>query len=322
MYTYRAGLLLFVLFYLAVILAQEKVVDYYVLFAIFTGFAVCFYWTGYLTLMYDVSNNDNRIRYLAMNMIMFTGAGLAGPALAGFVISRNDGLQGYILIFALAFFMFLIAGLGSLRIKALPSQRKAYYLKYTWLLMRKNPHWLRALFGFMGMGVLQGSMLFLPTILLFQVLSKEESVGYYGVLFSGLMMGSGYFISRFAKEERRTVYFVRSAIGFTAGTILLLWTVNIWTVIGYMIVYSIFSPLQGNTLTSSYYGLISKLQPKGQFRVESVVVREIFLNAGRVISTLLLIMVAGNLEGGLLPWMLFLFSITQFSLAFLLRKEN
>jgi YQGE family putative transporter len=320
MYTYRAGLLLYVLFYLAVILAQEKVVDYYVWFAIFSGFAGCFYWTGYLTLMYDVSNHNNRIRYLAINMIMFTGAGLAGPALAGYVISQNEALKGYIIIFALAFFMFLIAGIGSLRIKALPSQSKSYYLKYTWLLMRKNPDWVKALFGFMGLGILQGSMLFLPPILLFQVLPGEEWVGYFGVLFSGLTMVSGYFISRFAKEGRRTVYFTRSAAGFTVGSFLLLWSVNFWTVIGFMIVFSIFSPLQGNTLTSTYYGLIGKLQPKGQFRVESVVVREIFVNIGRVLSTCLLLVFAGSLEDGLLSWMLFIFSVAQFSLAILMRR--
>jgi YQGE family putative transporter len=103
MYTYRIGLLLFVLFYLAVILAQEKIVDYYMLFALFNGIAGCFYWTGYLTLMYDVSTSINRIRFLAINMIMFTGAGLVGPALAGFIISRSAGLQGYIIIFTLCF---------------------------------------------------------------------------------------------------------------------------------------------------------------------------------------------------------------------------
>jgi MFS transporter, YQGE family, putative transporter len=320
MYTYRMGLLLFVLFYLAVILAQEKIVDYYMFFALFNGTAGCFYWLGYITLMYDVSDNNNRIRFLAINMIMFTGAGLIGPALAGFIISRSVGLEGYIIIFTISFFMFLIAGIGSLRIKALPAQRRAYYLKYTWLLMRKNPGWFRSLCSFMFFGMLQGSMLFLPNIMLYQVLSKEEWVGYLGVLFSAIMMACGYFISRFAKDSNRFQYFMYSAVGFTLGAVLLLWSINLWTVIGFMVIYSLFSPLQGNTLTSTYFGFIGNLQPKGQFRVESVVVREIFVNAGRVISVGFLIMVAGNLQGSILPWMLVIFSVIQFSLAVLLRK--
>jgi MFS transporter, YQGE family, putative transporter len=320
MYTYRIGLLLFVLFYLAVIFAQEKIVDYYVLFALFGGLAGSFYWTGYLTLMYDVSTSLNRIRFLAINMIMFTGAGLIGPALAGFIISQSVGLQGYIIIFTISFFMFFAAGLISLKIKALPSQRKAYYLKYTWLLMRKNPGWLRSLFSFLGFGMLQGSMLFLPNIMLYQVLAKEEWVGYLGVLFSGVMMASGYYISRYAQESQRVRYFLYSAIGFTFGAILLLWSINIWTVIGFMVVYSLFSPLQGNSLTSTYFGIIGNLQPKGQFRVESVVVREIFVNIGRVTSVSILLLFASNLQGSALPWMLVIFSLAQFSLPLLIRK--
>jgi YQGE family putative transporter len=168
--------------------------------------------------------------------------------------------------------------------------------------------------------MLQGSMLFLPNIMLFQVLSKEEWVGYLGVLFSAIMMACGYFISRFAKDTNRVQYFMYSAVGFTLGAVLLLWSINLWTVIGFMVIYSLFSPLQGNTLTSTYFGFIGKLQPKGQFRVESVVVREIFVNTGRVISVGFLIMVAGNLQGSMLPWMLVIFSVIQFSLAILLRK--
>jgi YQGE family putative transporter len=320
MYTYRIGLLLYVIFYLAVILAQEKIVDYYVLFALFGGTASCFYWTGYLILMYDVSTNLNRIRFLAINMIMFTGAGLIGPAFAGYIISRSVGLEGYIFIFTLSFFMFLAAGIGSLRIKALVSQRKVYYLKYTWLLMRKNPGWLKSLFSFLGFGILQGSMLFLPNILLFQVLAKEEWVGYLGVLFSSVMMASGYYISRYAQESQRVRYFAYSALGFTLGAVLLLWSINLWTVIGFMVVYSLFSPLQGNSLTSTYFGLIGNLQPKGQFRVESVVVREIFVNTGRVISVSILLLFAGSLQGNMLPWMLVIFSVVQFSLPLLIRK--
>ena len=190
--------------------------------------------------MYDVSTPLNRIRYLAYNSITFTGAGLIGPALAGFIISRS-GLQGYIFTFSLSFFMFLAAIIGSLKIRALPAQRKAYYLKYSWLLMRKNPDWLKSLFSFMGFGVLQGSMIFLPNILLFQVVSKEEWVGYLGVLFSGAMMASSYFISRNAQESRRYHYYLYSAVGFTFGAILLLLNINLWTVISFMIVYSIFA---------------------------------------------------------------------------------
>ncbi len=133
MVSYRLGIMLIGLFYLSVILAQETLVEYYILFAIFNGLAGAFYWVGYLTLMYDVSNEQNRIRYLAFNMIFFTAATLAGPALAGFIIRLKEGLSGYTIVFSIAFCMFLLAALISLKIKASSGHHRVYYLKLTGL---------------------------------------------------------------------------------------------------------------------------------------------------------------------------------------------
>jgi len=48
-----------------------------------------------------------------------------------------------VIIFNNFVFYVLVAGIVSLRIKALPAQRKAYFLNNTWLLMRKNLIWLK-----------------------------------------------------------------------------------------------------------------------------------------------------------------------------------
>ena len=53
--------------------------------------------------MYDVSTDANRIRYMAVNTIVFTSAGLIGPALAGFLIVQFEGLSGYVIVFSMSF---------------------------------------------------------------------------------------------------------------------------------------------------------------------------------------------------------------------------
>src|SRR5690554_2735737 len=156
--TYRLGIFMTALFYLIVIIAQEQVVDYYILFALFNGFAAGLYWIGYLVLMYDVSTDVNRIRYLGLNMVFFNAAGLLGPVLAGTIIGRSIGLQGYVVTFILSFIMFVIAAVVSLRIRTSTIRHKSYYLKLMPLLMRKNTVWLKALFCFMMFGLFQGIM--------------------------------------------------------------------------------------------------------------------------------------------------------------------
>lgn len=322
MYAYRLGLLFISSFYICVVLAQEKVAELYPLFAIFGGMSGGFYWVGYLVLMYDVSNDRNRIHYLAMNSIFFTLAGLIGPALAGRVIAANEGLHGYIIVFSIAFLMFLLAAVGSLRIKPKPSRHKAYYLKHTFAVMKREPGWLKALFCFLAMGLLQGIMLFLPNILLYQVMPHEDQIGYMSVLFSLITILMGVILSKYAKESKTTLYLWISGTGMIAAAAVVLVGLHMWSVVGFMILYSFFNPLQGNTLTSHYYRYVGRLPLKGNFRVESMVVREIFLNIGRVISIFVLIRLLGGVEGKQLAFILLGGALCQLLLPVLIRPAR
>lgn len=322
MVTYRIGIVMIALFYLMVILAQEQVPHYYIWFALFNGIAAGFYWTGYLVLQYDVSTEANRIRFLAMNMVMFNSAGLAGPALAGFVIQRNDGLQGYMIIFTLAFIMFVIAAVISFRIPMVQSHHKAYYLKFMGLVMHRNKRWLKALYSFFVLGLFQGLMLFLPNIMLFQAVGREDWVGYLGVFFSSLTVATGYVISRKAQKENVRQYVFFSTTGVVAGSGLLLTGVELWSVVLFMILFSICNPLAINTLTSYYYRLIGSLPLKGQLRIESVVMRELFLNLGRVLSIGLLVLLATDLESEVMPVILFVMAVMQYALVLLIKEKT
>lgn len=318
MFTYRLGIALIALFYLIVVFAGERVVDYYVWFAIFGGTAGSFYWVGYLTLMYDVSTDQNRIRYFATNMIIFTLAGLIGPALAGFIIRQNEGLQGYTLVFSTAFVMFLAATIGSFKIKSKLSHHKAYYLKFMGLLMRRNRKWKSSLYGFMVLGLLQGIMLFLPSILLFRIVGREDLVGYLGVLYASVSIITGMFLSKYGREDRAKRFLLLSTFGFVAGTLFIVWKMTLVTVILFMILYSVCAPLQSNTMSTYYYRLISMMPLKGQLRVESVVIREIFVNSGRVIAIFVLISLNEYVGESTLPWVLLVASVFQISMVWIL----
>lgn len=320
MVTYRLGIFAIAIFYLFVVIAQEQVAHYYVAFAIFNGIAAGFYWTGYLIIQYDVSTEANRIRFLAINMVVFNTAGLIGPALAGFIIQRSEGLQGYIIIFSIAFIMFLIAAIVSFRIPVVKSHHKAYYLRFMGLLMNKERRWFKALVSFLILGLFQGIMLFLPNILLFQTVGREDWVGYLGVFFSALTVATGYVISLKAEKEHVRKYVFYSTTGVVIGAAMLLIDVQFWSVALFMILFSICNPLAVNTLTSYYYRIIGTLPLKGQLRVESVVMRELFLNIGRVISITVMIVMANDIESIWMPIVLFSAAIMQYGLTMLIRE--
>src|SRR5690606_8720357 len=144
-------------------------------------------------------------------------AGLAGPAVAGAIIGMMEGLTGYIATFSLSLVLFVAAAVVSLRVGRAEKSHKAFYLNLTPLVMRRVPRWFKALLGFFVMGLYQGVMLFLPNILLFLTVGREDWVGYLGVFFSGLVIASGYVISRTAKEELAKIYVLLSACGVALG---------------------------------------------------------------------------------------------------------
>jgi YQGE family putative transporter len=321
MVTYRLGIALITVFFLVVIFAQEKVVTYYPLFALFNGLALGLYWTGYLVLMYDVTESRNRSRYLGINMIVFNSAGLAGPALSGFLISLFEGLRGYLFTFATAAFLFGLASFFSLRIPRIHSHHRTYYLRFSGLMMKRNRLWVLCLLSFFVLGLFQGLMLFLPNILMFQTVGREDQVGYLTVFFALLTILTGFFISRRKQQNNiRRDLFIASFL-IIMGAMVLLFDIRLWTVILFMSVYSLLAPLIINTLTSYYYRIMDGLPMRGLFRIESVVLREFFLNAGRVLSIILMVVFASNLNSPALPIVLLIMAFTQLGIVLLIKNK-
>lgn len=321
MVTYRLGIVLISVFFLLVIIAGERVVTYYVWFALFYGFALSLYWTGYIVLMYDVTDERNRARFLGLNMIVFNSAGLAGPALSGFLISFFDGLKGYIVTFGAAAFLFGLASFFSLRINRIESHRRTYYLKFSGIMMKRNPLLVFALLSFFLLGLFQGLMLFLPNILMYQTVGREDQVGYLTVFFALLTIITGVFISRRKAEANIRRELLVTVVLISLGAFVLLVDINLWTVIVFMSVFSLLSPLVVNTLTYYYYQVMDRLPLKGNFRIESVVIREFSLNAGRVLSIVLPLLFTSDLNSKVLPIVLSATAVTQIGMAWLVKEK-
>lgn len=322
LFVYRVGILLTAIFYLMIIIVRESVVEYFYLFAIFNGTAGAFYWLGYLTLMYDVSTDRNRIRYLGLNAITFNAAGLAGPALAGFIIAFYQDLSGYITVFSLALMMFIITTVGSLRLRSDSTHHKTYYLKMMGLLMRKNQQFLKGLIGWWVVGLMQGAMLFLPNILLYTVLGREDLIGYMGVLFLGLTIATSFVLARYAQEHQAKMFILIAACGYVVAASFLLWDISTVTVICFIAIFFVSAPLQFNSFSAYHYRIVGKLPLKGHLRVETMVGREIFINIGRVLSILLIILLSEGVTGGWLPWIVFFAALMQFNFIWLINKEE
>ncbi|MDQ1909934.1 MFS transporter [Paenibacillus sp. GD4] len=321
---YRLGIFLTAVLYLGILIVQERMVDYFVVFALLRGVSNAFYWLGHFTLISEVTNNENRHQYLGWNQIITNVATLAGPAVAGLLIGSFEGLQGYMYIYLLAFLMFFLASLVSLKLKKSPSHHKAYYLKYTGQMMRKYSIFGRSLAGWFVMGLPQGIMSYMPTIILYQAVPKESFVGWMNMAFTGIMILSGYFLAKKAKAEQTRLFLWLSAWGFLVSSVPLLWGISLVTVILFMSVYSFVKPLQTNVFTAHYYRMSGELPLGPHYRIEAVVVRETSINMGRAMGVVLFMLASTYLGTAWMPWILVLVMATQLAVNQLidLREAN
>ena len=301
---YRYGIFLTAFFYLCIVVTQENMVEYFIWFALLRGVSQAAYWLSYFTLAHEVSSNLNRHRYLGWNQILMGLANLVGPAAAGVVISLNADLTGYLIVFSVAFLMFLIATVGSFRIRKQDTHHKEYYMKYLRLIIKKKVNFGKSLFGWFIIGFPQGILMYIPPILLFTIFPDESFIGYMNVLFLSLSILASYVISRVANLESTKLYLFVAAIGMLFSSVFLLWEIAIWTVVLFMSINSLFKPLQANTYAVYYFTWLDQIPLKENFRVESVVLREAIINLGRGVGIIIFMMFSTEINPETIPWIL------------------
>ncbi|WP_088102794.1 MFS transporter [Halalkalibacter urbisdiaboli] len=319
---YRFGIFLTAFFYLCIIIAQESIVQYFYLFALLKGISQAAYWLGYFTLVHEVSNNLNRHRYLGWNQITMASANLIGPAIAGYIISINSELSGYIIVFSLAFIMFLIATLNSFRIKKETSHHKEYYMKFLPLIIKKKPKFFNALLGWFIIGFPQGILMYIPPILLYNILPNEGFVGYMNVIFLAASILASYVFARMANIDSTRKYLLVAAVGMTVSSVFLMWEIAIWSVVLFMSFSSLFKPIQANTYAAYFFKWIDVIPLQENFRVESVVLREAIINVGRGLGIVVFMIFSQEINTTTIPWIIVTVMALQLLIPYLAKEEK
>ncbi|MCC3355443.1 MFS transporter [Bacillus sp. REN16] len=320
--SYRLGIFITALFYLLILIAQEEIVTFYIGFAIMKGLSQALYWLGYFTIVHEVSTDQNRLRVLGLNTIVMNGTNLSGPAIAGFIIGLYSGFQGYMIVFGAAFVMFAIAAVGSMRLKKEENHHTSYYMKYLPLIFKREPRFKKSMFGWFILGFPHGILSFIPSILLYEIFLKEQTVANLNIVFLSLSIVSSYLISRFAQSEGTVKYLQLSAAGFTFSAVFLLTDLSALTVILFMSIYSIFKPLQGNSYEAFYYNMIGELPLKSNFRTEAVVLRETIINLGRGFGIIIFLIFVNGIEAESIPFVLFALAVVQWFIPYLAANKQ
>lgn len=320
--TLKIGLACYSLFYLSILLLNINAGKFIYLLGALMGVSLTFYALSIHILTYDLTNDKNRDLYYGINGAVTSFAGIVPPVLSGFIIISNSGkgLKGYYIIFAITLVLFLLTALISAFLKN-KSDESEYLFKE--VLFLKDKRWDVVLKSQALLGLRDGIYSFIINIIIFMILNSEMSFGKYTTFFSILGLICFFLLSRIIRKENRLSYLFIGSIMMLSASFILVAFNNYLGIILYGLINTAASPFWNIPLSSIMFEIIGMTAPKKSMRIEFIVVREIPLNLGRILSVLLFIFAISKFKSNIVfTVMLPALNIVNVIVYFLFNKIN
>ncbi|WP_226583061.1 MFS transporter [Halobacillus litoralis] len=285
----RTGVTVLSLFFLTVLIVGEQASSFNIMLGSLLGVGYGFYWLAYNVLTFEITEPDTRDFFNGFLGVLQSLGGMTGPLLAGYIISRLNNFTGYTVIFAISFGLFIIAVLVSFGL----SRRKAkgnFSFRRIVTERKHNSNWKRILNAHIAQGFREGTFLFAVSIWIFLITKDELSLGVFNLVFSSFSFLFYFLVSRWAKPRRRKKVIFISGLSLYLSVLILLFSDTMTWMLVYAGIAGIFFPLLYVPYVSLTYDVIGRSWNAAEMRIEYIVVREIFLNFGRVLSILIFLL--------------------------------
>ncbi|WP_182199593.1 MFS transporter [Paraliobacillus salinarum] len=282
----RIGVSTLAIFFLTVLFLGEKAVTYNMLLGSLLGLGYGFYWLAFNVLTFEITEPETRDFFNGFLGLMQSFGGMVGPVLAGYIIAQWNNSQGYTVIFSISFILFIGAVICSFFIKRRSAKGRFNFIRI--LQERKNnKNWGKILYAHILQGLREGIFVFVISIWVFISTNSELALGTFNLVFSGCSFICYYAATRFVTPKRRKRSIFIGGITLFLAIFIIIFNLNYTILLAYGAIIGIAYPLFTVPYVSLTYDVIGKGWKAGEMRIEYIVVREIFLNTGRVISIII-----------------------------------
>jgi YQGE family putative transporter len=279
----RIGVIFLAVFYLTVLLTGTKASTFLLLLGSLLGMGYGFYWLAYNVLTFEITEPETRDFFNGFLGILSSTAGMIGPIAAGFIISRFEKFAGYSIVFGVSLGLFALAVFLSFSLKPRPAHGKYCFTRI--LAERKqNENWRLVTNAHFFQGLREGTFAFIISVYVYISTGSEMALGKFGLLNSGISFVAYFTVSRLIKKSQRKKAILIGGIILYLAILLIVWDVNFVKLLIYASVIAIAYPLLLIPYVSTTYDVIGTGWKAAEMRIEYIVVREIFLNAGRIVS--------------------------------------
>ncbi|WP_100372435.1 MFS transporter [Bacillus sp. FJAT-45037] len=284
----RLGVIFLAGFYSTVLLLGDLASHYLIVLGALLGIGFGFYWLAFNVLTFEITEPETRDFFNGFLGLLTSFAGMIGPIVSGYVITRMEKFTGYSIIFGVSLTLFVVAVLMSFMLKRRAAEGKFFFRRI--LKERKyNPNWRHILHAHFFQGLREGTFLFVIVVWVYIVTGSELAIGTYGLVASGVQFVAYYAATRLIKPSFRKKSILIGGSILYAAIFLIVFDISFAKLIMYGVVISIAYPMLLVPYISLTYDVIGKGWKAAEMRIEYIVVRELFLNSGRIVSVLLFI---------------------------------
>ncbi|WP_040207995.1 MFS transporter [Neobacillus jeddahensis] len=281
----RIGVIFLALFYLAVLITGTRAATYLLLLGSLLGIGYGFYWLAYNVLTFEITEPETRDFFNGFLGILSSAGGMIGPIAAGIIITRLEKFTGYTFVFGLSLALFALAVFMSFSIKPRPAMGR-YCFKRILEERKLNENWRLITNAHFFQGLREGTFLFVISVFVYISTGSEMALGTFGLINSGISFIAYFLASRMIKKDFRKKAILIGGIILYAAVLLIIWDVNFVKLLIYAGMIAVAYPVLLVPYMSTTYDVIGIGWKAAEMRIEYIVVREIFLNFGRIISIL------------------------------------
>ncbi|MGO4887177.1 MFS transporter [Anaerobacillus sp. MEB173] len=318
----RLGVSFLSIFFFTVLFLGEHASKYLLLLGGLLGIGFGFYWLAFNVLTFEITEPDTRDFFNGFLGLLTSFAGMIGPILAGWLITQMEKFTGYKFIFGISLGLFVGAVILSFFLQRRPATGGFSFLKI--LSERKrNSDWKHVLHAHFFQGLREGSFVFVIVVWVYIATNSELAIGTYGLVSSAVAFVSYFLATRLIKPHFRKKAILLGASILYAAIFLIIFDLTFTRLLLYGVVIQIAYPMLLVPYISLTYDVIGKGWKAAEMRVEYIVVRELFLNAGRITSILLFLLAVTmfNEEQGI-PYLLLVIGAGHLLLYMSIRQVN
>lgn len=273
------------------IILGDNVVNYIWILAIIAGFSTET-WSFPLNLFSSrLVSNDEKKNFVVYKIILNNLVKVLIPFLLGSIITVKNFETTAMIILILSFIQILLSFKMKFKRENNNENKKLNIIKeVNHIRNNKKLQRFYMIKFFKGMAY-EGALDTAVTLLIIMSFNSDFSLGVITSIISLLAMLSSYAYKRIKNQEKMKLLIIVSFIIILISSIMLVFITNQYTIVGYNLIFAFFLQFimvveEIQTLKFTNSDVINDLN-----RVETYVLLEMFLNAGRIISYILLFIV-------------------------------